>query len=298
MALGGYMGKLLRVDLNSGRITEEMLDEGVLRDYVGGMGLGAKYLYDEVDPQTPWDDPANRLIFASGPLGGTRLDGSGSYSVTSKGPLTDGAGCSQANGYFGAYLKFCGYDAVIVQGKAKRWLYLSIDDGKAELREAGHLVGKDTWETEALIKAELGKKEKQASVFSIGPAGENLVKFAAIVGDKGHVAGHNGLGAVMGAKKLKAVVAARGHRIPKIAEPEKFRTLAQELFDLRKDDPVIGQRHNLWGTSTLYSITEPLGRLPVRNMTSAIFGQGEKFNGPYYRAHWKIKPNPCWACRN
>src|SRR3990172_2086386 len=178
--VGGYAGKILRVDLTNERVSEETLDEATLRKWVGGAGFGAKYLYEEVPPGVEWSDPQNRLIFATGPLGGTRVAGSGTFSVSAKGPLTNGATATQANGYLGAYMKCSGYDGIVIQGAAKRWLYLHLHDGTAELRDASHLVGKDVFDTEDAIKKELGYTLRGATVYGIGPAGENLVKFAAI----------------------------------------------------------------------------------------------------------------------
>jgi len=133
-AIGGYMGKILRVDLSNERISEETPDNETLRSYIGGTGLGAKYLYEEVPPGVEWSNAENRIMFMAGPLNGTRVSGSGIFSVVSKGPMTNLAGTSQANGYFGAYLKFSGFDGIIVQGKANRWLYLHVHDGTAEFR--------------------------------------------------------------------------------------------------------------------------------------------------------------------
>lgn len=218
----GYMGKILRVDLTKGLITEETLEESILDKYLGGVGIGAYYLYKEVPPRVEWSDPANCVILAVGPLNGVRMAGSGAFSVTTKGSLTNGAASSQANGFFGAYLRFCGFDGIVIKGKAESPVYLYIQDGNAELRAAGRLKGKDTWETESLIKQELGKTRRELSVFSIGPAGENSVKFACIVGDEGHVAAHNGMGAVMGSKNLKAIAVARGNRRIPILNSENF----------------------------------------------------------------------------
>ena len=174
----GYAGKILRVDLTNERVTEEVLDEATLRKWVGGIGLGAKYLYDEVPPGVQWNDAANRIIIASGPLGGTMVGGSANISISTKGCLTNGATSTQANGFMGAFMKTSGCDAIIFEGIAPRWVYLYIHDGTAELRDAKHLVGKNTWDTEDEIKAELGYIDRQMSVFCIGPAGENLVKYA------------------------------------------------------------------------------------------------------------------------
>ena len=157
----GYAGRLLRVDLSTGQMSDEAVDPATMRKFVGGTGLGAKILYDEVPPGVEWNDPRNRFIVGSGPLGGTRVMGSGTISIVTKGPLTNGATSTQANGYLGAYLRFNGYDAIVIQGASDTLVYLYLGDGKAELRAAGHLAGKDTWDTQDAIAAELGKKPSE-----------------------------------------------------------------------------------------------------------------------------------------
>lgn len=291
----GYISRILRVDLEREQITEECLSEDIVRAYLGGTGLGAKILYEEVPPGVEWNSPENRLILAGGPMNGSRVAGSGSFSVVTKGPLTNGAACSQANGYFGAYLKFAGFDAIVIHGSAKRWLYLYIHDGTAELRDASHLQGKDTWETEDLIKAELGKTERGMSVFGIGAAGENLVKFAAIVGDKGHVAGHNGVGAVMGSKRLKAVAVARGKTAVVAKDKARLATLSKKMLEDFRNTPGNKEQFN-WGTSFLYSLLHQKGMLPVKNLTTSLFPEHAKFMGENYRSRFELTPNPCWAC--
>ncbi len=288
---GGYAGKILRVDLSRRKISEEYPDSKTLRMYLGGNGLGSKYLYEEVPKGVAWSDAENRLMFLSGPLGGTRVSGSGTFSAVSKGPMTNMVASAQANGYFGAFLKFSGFDGVIVQGKADEWVYLYIHDGTAELRDARHLLGKGTRETEDAIKKGMSR---QSSVFCIGPAGENLVRFAAIVGDYGHVAGHNGLGAVMGSKKLKAVVAERGRKVVKVAEPERVSELAKALFEnANKLDPNMRK----WGTGFIFPRIYLTGALPVKNYTTNIFANPEKMGSEYTRTHFKVKTSTCWACR-
>jgi aldehyde:ferredoxin oxidoreductase len=288
---GGYTGRVLRVDLNREQISQESLDNETLRKYIGGTGLGTKYLYEEVPPGVEWSNAENRIMFFTGPLGGTKVSGSGTFSVVSKGPMTNLAGACQANGYFGAFLKFSGFDGIVVQGKARRWLYLYIHDGTAELRDAEHLRGKDTFATEDTIKEGLSR---QCSVYSIGPAGENLVRFACIVGDHGHVVAHNGLGAVMGAKRLKAIAAERGKKAFKVAEPIRLSELAKALIDSAiKADPNLGPL----GTSWIVPMLTRVGQLPVKNYTTNIFPENEKFSGEYLRSHFKVKPSTCWACR-
>lgn len=295
---GGVMGftsKVLRVDLSSERITEESPERAILRKYLGGTGLGSHYLYAEVAPGIEWADPANRLIVASGPLGGTRMAGAGAYSVVTKGPLTNGGTGTQAMGYFGAYLKFCGYDAIILQGQARRWVYLNVRPGSAELRDAAHLMGKDTWQNEEAIKAELGYEKRQASVVGIGPAGENQVKFAAIVGDEGHVAAHNGVGAVMGSKRLKAVAVARGRASVPIKDKERFSVLTKKLMQDVRQHGTYGMIYK-WGNSFLYPRYALTGVLPVKNMTTNVFPDAEKFSREQYGSKCEMKWNPCWAC--
>ncbi|MFC1932103.1 aldehyde ferredoxin oxidoreductase family protein [Chloroflexota bacterium] len=295
----GYAGKILRVDLTNERISEEVLDEAELRKWVGGVGFGAKYLYDEVPPGVQWNDPENRLIVGSGPLGGTRMGGSGTISISTKGCLTNGATSSQANGFMGAYMKFSGYDAIIFQGIAKRWVYLYMHDGTAELRDAQHLVGKNTWETEDAVKKELGYTEQGMSVFCIGPAGENLVKFAGVFGDKDHAAGHNGTGAVMGTKKLKAFCAARGSASLEVKSPGQLSKAVKSIWDNIQSNPT-GRRLFDWGTGGSYEVGEQrvvAGTLPIKNYTTNLYPESRLMTNQYAREHWRAKWNPCWACR-
>ncbi len=301
MAVPGYAGKILKVDLTNEIITEETLDDATLRKWVGGVGFGAKYLYEEVPTTAQWDDPENRLIVASGPLGGTRAGGSGTISISAKGCLTNGATSTQANGFMGAYMKFAGYDAVVFHGIAKRWVYLYMHDGTAELRDAEQLLGKDTWETEDAVKAELGYRERGMSVFCIGPAGENLVKFAGIFGDKDHAAGHNGVGAVMGSKKLKAFCAARGSSrtsVP-VNSPKQVTAVANNIWEIMQNDPNGGRLFN-WGTGGTYDGADARiarGTLPIKNYTTNEYPENRLMTNQYAREHWTAKGNPCWACR-
>ena len=154
----GYAGNMLRVNLTGGKITTFGLEEEFLRKYVGGAVLGIKMVYDEVPPGVAWSDPENRLFIGSGPLGGTRVGGSGSFCVVTKGALTNGMSSTQANGIFGAYLRFNGLDAILLEGTAPRWSYLYIHDGVAELRDGSFLAGKTTWEVEEMLRDELHKK--------------------------------------------------------------------------------------------------------------------------------------------
>jgi aldehyde:ferredoxin oxidoreductase len=281
--------------MTSGRLSHIVFDEETLRKFVGGTGIGAKILYDEVPPNIDWSSPDNRLIIATGPLGGTSVGGTGTISLVTKGALTNGGTAVQANGYLGAFLKFCGYDGLVVQGAAKSWMYLHIDDdGKAELRAASHLLGRDTYETPDLIKVELDKRDLGMSVASIGPAGENLVKFAGFLVDKGHAAAHNGSGAVMGSKKLKAIAVARGKRPVQVANRDKLSAAAVKLYETVK-----GFTGTVGGVYT--SQLAGKGTLPIKNYTTNLWDiSQDQLNGyseEYIRKTFSPTPHPCWACR-
>jgi aldehyde:ferredoxin oxidoreductase len=291
--LYGYMGKILRVDLTTGTIGEEPLTEALAGDTLGGTGLGAEILYREVPPGTAWDDPANRIVMAAGPASGTTLSGAGMVALTTKGPMTNLAITSQANGFWGAFLKFCGYDALILQGRSPRWVYLQIDDGRVALKDAAAILGKDTWEMEEAIRQELGES-RMLSVFGIGPAGEAGVRFAVVAGDQGHVCSKNGCGAVMGAKRLKAVAVVRGRQAVPVHDRERFRQKARALVEHAKTSrPALYQ----WGTGGNFSMHAKAGSLPVRNFTTNLYPEHEGMNGPFFRTHFEHRSKPCWACR-
>ncbi len=211
-----------------------------------------------------------------------------------KGALTNGATSVQANGLFGAYIKFCGYDGVIVQGAARRWLYLYIHEGGAELREASHLLGKDTYETVDLLKEELGKKDRQLSVVSIGPAGEHKVRFAGVFAEKGHSASHNGPGAVMGSKRLKAIAVSRGKKTVEVKDRDKLAKVTEELYqNVKTFTGTVGGVYR--------SYKSEMSTLPIKNYLTSLWGAPEDkidgFSEEYIRKKFRPKPNPCWACR-
>jgi aldehyde:ferredoxin oxidoreductase len=298
MTAEGYSGEMLRVDLSKGRVERSPIGEDVLRSFVGGTGLGAKYLYEEVHPGIEWFSPENRIVFAAGPLNATAIGGSGSISVVSKGPLTNGAGCSQANGYFGAYLRLCGLNGIIVHGASERLCYLHVSSDSAEIEDAEWLRGIDTYKTADLLRHELHRTGREIAVASIGPAGENLVKFAGIFFDHGHSASHNGLGAVMGSKKLKAIVVERGSsRIP-ICDPERVRQIAISLIENVKT-----QSRDTYEYGTLNGLHNNGSRkmIPVKNYTTSTWSIDEekwnRFGGQYIREKFSLRRNSCWACQ-
>jgi aldehyde:ferredoxin oxidoreductase len=220
---GGYLGKILWVDLTHGELKDEPLDEKLARQFIGGYGIGARLIYNRMKAGADPLGPGNILGFTTGPFTGTQAISGTRFTVVGKSPLTGGWGDANSGGYFGAYLKFAGYDDVFFTGAATKPVYLFIDNGKAELKDATHLWGKDTYETEDLIKAELGK---EVAIACIGEGGEKLSLLASVVHTRGSVAARSGLGAVMGSKRLKAVVVKGKMKVPVADE--------QGLKDLRK----------------------------------------------------------------
>jgi aldehyde:ferredoxin oxidoreductase len=232
----GYTGKILRVNLTSNEIETENLDPAVIKDYIGGRGLGIYYLNRELDPKCDPLAAENMLILLTGPLTGTRAPTGSRYMVMTKSPLTGALTSSNAGGFFPTEMKRVGFDGMIITGCSDQPVYLWVGDGKIELRPAAHLWGKPTDETTDLLLAETDPK---ARVACIGPAGENLVRFAAIMSDKGRAAGRSGVGAVMGSKNLKAIVV-RGKGKLQIHDEAKFSSFNKDLLKVFKTE---AERH-------------------------------------------------------
>ena len=214
--------------------------------------------------------------------------------------MTNGIASTQANGFFGAFLKFSGFDALILQGKASNWTYLYIHDGTVEFRDASHLVGMNTFEVDGAIKKELNKGEREISVLSIGPAGENLVKFACILTDLGHVAAHNGVGAVMGSKKVKAIVTERGKKAVPVYDKEALSKAAKSLLNNTLNGPY-GHTTFVEGTVGMIPTgTKVFRNVPVKNYTSNVNTMTDEILDTYtcknIRSKFKAKLSPCWAC--
>lgn len=294
---GGYTGKLLRVNLTTGKIWTEPWGADDMREYLGGVGLGAKILYDEVGPKVTWDHPDNRLVLATGPLAGLPVWGTGGLTVITRGALTNGGTSTQANGFFGACLKYSGYDAIILQGQAKTLSYLYINDDTVEIRDAAHLAGKDTWEMQQALEAEHGLSGHRMSVYGIGPAGENLVRFAAIHGDYGHVASKNGCGAVMGKKKLKAVCIVRGTKALRVHDSRGLVQSADDIAHDLKTDPSTSTLYN-YGTLPGVLNLSKLGVLPIKNYTTNLTGTTDmsEWEAVKLREGFDHRGHQCNAC--
>jgi len=287
----GLMGKILRVNLTEGKITEEAIPEKTARMYLGGGGLATKYLYDEVKKGTDPFSPDNELIFMTGPLTGTSCPSAGRYSVVSKSPLTGTWAQANSGGFWAPDFKRTGYDGVIFKGIAKKPVYLVCEDGKAELRDAGHLWGMKTPETTDAIQNDLGKQFKVAC---IGPAGEKKVRIACIMNDKHRAAGRCGLGAVMGSKNLKAIAAKGTKKVP-IANPEKFMSVSKKQYDLIRDSMLkVGLETH--GTNLLLDMVNVRGGLPTRNWQVGMFDHVDKINGPALTDNVLKNRVACYAC--
>ena len=258
--LGGYMGKLLFVDLATGKMTEETPDESLYRDYVGGYGIGARLLYDRMKTGVDPLGPDNIFGLMTGPLTGSPAIGGARYQAVAKSPLTGGWGDANSGGFFGPYLKFAGYDGVFFTGISEKPVYLLVDDGKAELRDASRLWGKDTYYTEDKLQDE----HNGARAICIGPAGEKLSLVASIQTHKGDAAARGGMGTIMGSKKIKAVVARGSKKLP-VADMEAANRLRQEhIEDLRE----FMKHFHEYGTGGHADLSAHSGDTPVRNWGS------------------------------
>jgi aldehyde:ferredoxin oxidoreductase len=286
---GGYNGKLLRIDLTEGRATVETLEPGFIRKYLGGTGFIAHYLLKEVNPAVDPLSPANKLIFAAGPLTGIALGGAARHAVGAKSPLTRGVAKSEAGEWWGSQFKRSGFDILIVEGRAAKPVYLWIHDGQAEIREAGHLWGKPTKETQAAVRAEVG--DEKARVALIGPGGENLVSFACIMHGLFDAAGRGGLGAVMGSKNLKAV-AVRGSHAPEVVDPagvQEVRTWLRQNMDRVK-------LYQELGTGGAMERFEEVGNLPSQNFRAGGFPAVGRISPTRIKDTIRVGMEGCFAC--
>jgi aldehyde:ferredoxin oxidoreductase len=294
MSKGGYAGKILEVNLTSGKISKTSVDDETLRKFIGGSGLAAKLFLDRVSPQVAPLSPQNTLFIMTGPLQGTNLPGSGRFNISAKSPLTNIWGEGNCGGTFGPELKFAGWDGIIIEGASDKPVYLFIDDDKVEIRDASDLWGKDSYETIDMVTDKIGGGRK-VKVLAIGQAGENLVKYAAIIHDKADVIGRCGLGAVMGSKKLKAIVV-RGMGKASIAMPEDYNKARRAALDVIKDSAVAQSIHSM-GTDASLPLGMMTGDVPSKNWSLGENLEGsEALGGPTYSEKYLTKTHACYAC--
>jgi aldehyde:ferredoxin oxidoreductase len=286
-----YMGKILRVKLSEGKVVEEDLRDDWARRFIGGAGLATKYLYDEMASGVDPLGPDNKLVFMTGPLTGTTSASAGRYSVVAKSPLTGIWGHGNSGGSFGPALKRSGYDGIVVEGVSDEPVYLKVVDGQAELRGASDLWGKKVPDTEDIIQ--WGSDQKLV-IASIGPGGENLVRYAAIMNNRHRAVGRCGLGAVMGSKRLKAI-ACGGKASVELADPETFRRVAKRQIDLL-DESILKVAFETFGTNMVSDMVNSRGGYPTRNWQRGVFDEIEAVNGQGLTDAVFVKGLSCFAC--
>ena len=287
-----YAGKILRVNLSTGKVSTEPLSEEMAKQYVGGIGLGIRLLMDNSTAGTDPFSPDNPIIFATGPLSGTMGPTAGNgYAVVSKSPATGGVGEAKAHGFFGPDLKRAGYDAVIITGKSDKLVYLWIDDDKVQIMPAEHMKGKSPYETDTDIRQELG--DYYIRVSAIGESGEKLCRFAAIINDEFRAIGRTGMGAVMGSKNLKAV-AVRGTKDVNVANLDGFKEFVKMIHERMKGPAT--KKYKTLGTPENVLVLNSLSALATRNWTNAQFEGADKVSGEYLNEHYVKKIVGCATC--
>jgi len=290
---GGYAGQVLNVDLSRGKIVSEPLDKELARNYLGGAGFCSRILYDEVGPKTDPLGPKNVLIFATGVLTGTLFPQASRHVVAAKSPLTEIWGESHAAGHWGPELKFAGYDMIIFRGRSRKPVYLWVEDGKPGLLDAKELWGRDVYETDAMLREKHGDGWGIKCLY-IGQAGENLVRYAAIMNDLDRASARSGMGAVMGSKRLKAIAVKGSGDIP-IAKSNEYVKLIDRLHAKMLADPFTQGRAD-YGTPSLVEAMNEIGRLPTRNFQTGVFEAADEIGGKSVRAKYLIKPRADFAC--
>lgn len=289
--MAGFMGKILRVNLTDGKISEEPLPQKDARMLLGGCGLATKYLFDEVKKGADPLGPENKLIFMTGPLTGTISPSSGKFNAVTKSPLTGFWGQSGSGGRWGRDLKKSGFDGIIIEGQAQKPVYIFIDDGKVELRDAGDLWGKNVMETTSLLKNRLGKG---FNIACIGVAGENKVKYAAIMNDEHRALGRGGFGAVMGSKNLKAM-AVKGNQKITVANKEAFDEAVKTAANFI-DESMLKITLEVYGTAMVMDLVNIKGGLPTRNWQTGFCTYTDKINGPAINEKILVGRKACYSC--
>jgi len=272
----GWHRKVLRVNLTDGSCNAEPLNMQWAAEYLGQRGLATKYLLEEIDPKVDPLSPDNKLIFATGPLTGTMASTGGRFSVITKGALTGAIACSNSGGYFGAELKFAGWDMIIFEGSAASPVYLLIKDDSVELLPADDLWGKSVWETDEVLHRR--HQDPQLRIAAIGQSGEKGVLFACIVNDLHRAAGRSGVGTVMGSKNLKAI-AVRGSQGVKVKDPARFMRVVTEKKQILAENAVTGEGLPTYGTQVLMNVINEVGALPTNNAVDVQFDGASKISG-------------------
>lgn len=291
---GAYYEKMARINLTTGEIKVEKMDIELARKFIGGRGLGTKMLYDDgvatVDPLSS----DNKLIYITGPMTGAAAPSTGRYMVVTKSPLTGMIASSNSGGIWGAKLKYAGWDAIIVEGEAPEWTYISIEDDKIELHDAREYVGMMSEKVDEVLREKHGPK---SSVLNIGPAGEKKVLMAAIMNDKDRAAGRSGVGAVMGSKKLKAIVVKTSRtKLDNIADEEALKEATRRAMEILKANPVTSTGLRQLGTAILVNIINNVGSLPTKNWQESYYEKADEISGETLAEKYLVKASACHRC--
>jgi aldehyde:ferredoxin oxidoreductase len=289
--MNGYAGKILRVNLTTGAITKEPTSPEMARDFIGGRGFGIYFLLKEVPKGADPLGPENKLIISAGPISGMLVPGGGKCDWTTKAPLTGGYAGASMGGHFTAEMRYAGYDSIILEGISPKPVILFIDNDKVELRDAADLWGKGTFSVEKQLKDKYGEEYQIAA---IGPGGENMVAYACVNHDYGRQAGRGGVGAVMGSKKVKAIVLHGTKSVP-VADMEAYRKAGMALYKACKE----AEGLKWWcsyGTTQVTTWCDEVGALPTRNYSAGSFEGAKTISGPYMREHIVITDKGCFGC--
>ena len=289
----GYVGTILRVNLNTGKIVKEPLNMKYAKEYVGARGLGTKYFCEEVDPKIDALGPDNKVIFMTGPLTGTAATSAGRYNVVCKSPLTGTIEASNSGGYFAPQLKYAGYDAIILEGASEKPVYIYINDDVVEIRDGENVWGKDVYETTDILTAECGD---EFHIGCIGKAGEDGGLYANFMNDKHRAAGRGGVGAVLGVKKVKAI-AVRGTGSVFVARPDEFFDAITDARAKLKAHPVTGTGLGAFGSQILINIINGVGAMPKNNWRDgSVFPDADKISGEALAEKYLVHNKGCFGC--
>ncbi len=288
---GGWNNRILAVDLTTGNSNTNTVDPSVLTSFIGGRGINGLTLFHRISHTTDPFSEDNLLVFGAGPLVGTGIPANGRYNVSSRSPQTLLMGDSNSAGIWAVGLKKAGFDGIVISGISDRPVYLFISDGKCEILDAEWIWGRTVSETDRQLRSKHGRN---ARVLSIGPAGENRVRYACIMNDRDRAAGRTGNGAVMGAKRLKAIVVCGQGRV-NTADPEAVRSVSKEIRHAMRASPSYAVRSE-YGTPMLTTLYNHLGVLPTRNNQTGIFSSAEKIGGERLKAEYVVHPKSCFLC--
>jgi aldehyde:ferredoxin oxidoreductase len=291
--MAGYCGKILRINLSTGRIDHENLDMELAMKFIGGRGLATYYITQEVEPKTEPFDSANKIIFATGPLTGSQAPTGGRYMVVTKSPLSGTIACSNSGGFWGAELKQAGYDLIIVEGKADKPCYIYINDDTVEIKDAKKYWGRIVSETTDMLLKETA--DPNARVLTIGPAGEKLALIASVMNDRYRAAGRSGVGAVMGSKNLKAIVV-RGTQKLSSARDEETKRVLKNIRKKIRENEVTSKGLPTYGTSILVNLINQSGIYPTNNFQESYFETAEKTSGETLAEKYLVRNMACFHC--